>query len=80
MLNWHALFGKTTINQMVMSYYTILERSILATKKRDNHRNKRTLRFCLSKAFCISIVVHPVNEYASKQQMVAALKVEAVFS
>ena len=30
MLNWHALFGKTIINQMVMSYYTILERSILA--------------------------------------------------
>ena len=30
MLNWHVFSEKTTINQMVMPYYTILERSILA--------------------------------------------------
>jgi hypothetical protein len=29
MLNWNALLRKTTINQMVMPYNTILERSIL---------------------------------------------------
>ncbi len=28
-LNWNALLRKTTINQMVMPYNTILERSIL---------------------------------------------------
>ena len=65
MLKWHAFLGKTIINQMVMSYYTILEWSILAIKRKDNNRNKR---------------VHPVNECASKQHMVAALKAEAVFS
>ena len=29
MLNWNVLLRKTTINQMVMLYNTILERSIL---------------------------------------------------
>ena len=48
MLNWHIFSEKTTINQMVMSDYTILERSILAFKKRENHSNKRTLCPCLS--------------------------------
>ena len=28
----------------------------------------------------LSVLVHPVNEYASTQHMVAGLKVEAVFS
>jgi hypothetical protein len=35
---------------MVVSYYTILEWSILEIMKRVNHRNKRTLSLCLSKA------------------------------